>query len=112
MGELGRYHHDNHCFTSDGDFYSMRGWTDCTPGGPHGPRASAGGNVFMTWNNTLYSPGAVWGKQKGMDPTDPKKPTGCANFSGWQKAGQDRGSVLVDLPDVDGIMAIARAVLQ
>ena len=43
-----QYHDNNHCFTSDGDFYSMGGWTSCTRGG-HGPN----GHVFQTFNNTL-----------------------------------------------------------
>eukprot|EP01047_Picozoa_sp_COSAG01_P055589 COSAG01_NODE_6206_length_3796_cov_1.330268_5_plen_96_part_00 len=76
-----------------------------------GIRDSSGGNVFQTWNNTLYSPKAVWGKQKGMDPEDPKKPSGCTTFEDWQQAGQDRGSTLKDLPSSEEIVAMGKAVL-
>ena len=96
-----QYHDNNHCFTTDGDFYSMGGWTECQPGGGHGPE----GHVFQTWNNTFYSPKAVWGQQKNPHPYP------CKDFAAWQATGQDRGSVVKDLPGTAEIVAMGKALL-
>ena len=45
-GSEHRYHDGNHCFTNDGDFYSM-GIQGCSA-------AAIDPHVFQTWNNTLY----------------------------------------------------------
>ena len=63
-----QYHGENHCFTQDGDFYSM-GISSCTA-------AAIDPHVYQTWNNTLYSPNATF------------KNGPCASFSAWQAAGQ------------------------
>ena len=92
------YHDNNHCFTADGDFYSMGGWKTCDS-------SSINSHVFQTWNNTLYSPGAKFGVQKNPNPNP------CTGFTQWQAQGQDTGSALKDLPDTAAIVAMGKAVL-
>ena len=104
-----QYHDNNHCFTSDGDFYSMGGWTSCGAGGGHGPA----GHVFQTFNNTLYAPKGLWGQQKNPPAKDKNgKPAGCPTFAAWQAEGQDTGSTLKDLPGTAAIVAMGKAVLD
>jgi|EP01046_Picozoa_sp_COSAG06_P000389 hypothetical protein len=93
-----QYHDNNHCFTADGDFYSMGGWKTCDS-------SSINSHVFQTWNNTLYSPGAKFGVQKNPNPNP------CTGFTQWQAQGQDTGSALKDLPDTAAIVAMGKAVL-
>ena len=75
-----QYHGNNHCFTQDGDFYSM-GISSCTA-------AAIDPHVYQTWNNTLYSPNATFSNGP------------CTTFSAWQAAGQvsDRLNGFLETP--------------
>ena len=86
-----QYHDNNHCFTADGEFYSM-GIDKCDASDidPH---------VFQTFNNTLYSPGGTFANGP------------CASFQAWQQAGQDRMSAVKVLPPPSQIVAMGAAVL-
>lgn len=61
-------------------------------------------HVYETWNNTLYSAGAVFAPPPGDNNS-------CATFAQWQAAGQDRGSKVLPLPSVAEIVALGKAVL-
>ena len=87
-----QYHDGNHCFTNDGDFYSM-GVTACTA-------AAIDPHVFQTWNNTLYSPSSAFSNGP------------CKDFAGWQAAGQDRGSKVLPMLAVADIVAMGKAIVK
>ena len=87
-----QYHHDNHCFTADGEFYTMK-ISQCTEDAimPH---------VYTTFGNALYSPGRAFSNGP------------CTSFESWQKAGQDVGSSVAPLPAPADIVAIAEKLLM
>lgn len=87
-----QYHDNNHCITQDGFFYTMNFRGSCTAHDidPH---------VYQTFNNTLYSPNKVFAQGA------------CSSFEEWQKAGQDRGSVVLPLPDIPTILEMGKRVL-
>lgn len=97
-----QYHHDNHCFSYDGMFYSMSGFKQCSKSG-------ISPMVFETWNNRLYTvgKGPAFATQFSGDP--------CKSFAAWQAAGQDGGSsatmIATPADELAQIMALAKGVL-
>jgi hypothetical protein len=87
-----QYHDGNHCFTNDGNFYSM-GISACTA-------AAIDPHVFQTWNNTLYSPASAF--SNGL----------CKDFASWQAAGQDHASKVLPMLAVAEIVAMGKAVVK
>ena len=83
-----QYHHDNHCFVQDGDFYSM-GIDGCNA-------SSIDPHVYQTWNNTLYSPNSTFQIEQ------------CGTFKAWQATGQDAGSKLTEMLPPDQIAALGK----
>ena len=87
-----QYHDGNHCFTQDGDFYSM-GISACN-------ESAIAPHVYQTWNNTLYSVGANFSNGP------------CATLAAWQAAGQDKGSKVLEMPPVAQIVAMGKAIVK
>lgn len=94
------YHDNNHCFTSDGIFYSDGKMRSCTKGG-------ISGDVYQTFDNKLYSGGNVPPGNFSAFNAAP-----CTDFSEWQAAGQDTGSQMLPLPSAEEIVAIGKQVLM
>eukprot|EP01043_Picozoa_sp_COSAG02_P028536 COSAG02_NODE_1733_length_11168_cov_29.568705_7_plen_192_part_00 len=95
-----QYHDNNHCFTSDGIFYSDGNMRKCDYG-------DISGKVYQTFGNKLYSGGNV---PPGNFSTFNAPP--CSDFSEWQAAGQDTGSQILPLPSAEEIVAIGKQVLM
>ena len=95
-----QYHDNNHCFTSDGIFYSNGNMRNCDSG-------DITGKVYETFGNKLYSGGNVPPANFSTYNAPP-----CDEFSEWQAAGQDRGSQILPLPSAEEIVAIGRRVLM
>ena len=87
-----QYHDNNHCFTQDGAFYTMP-VTKCDA-------ADIDPHVFLTWNNTLYSPGSVFSNGP------------CSSLKAWQGAGQGAGSTVQEMLPVQEIVAMGKALLE
>jgi len=86
-----QFHDNNHCFTEDGKFYSMR-VKACD-------RKSIDPSVYQTFNNTLYS----------ANDTFSNGP--CTSFQQWQQQGQDAGSSVKPMPPIADIIKMGMAVV-
>ena len=85
-----QYYHGNTCLEHGGAYYSFN---KCSKG-------NVGSTTYQTANNTFLADlkaGEAFGA-----------PCGAKDLHEWQSWGQDSGSQIVQTPDVEGLLAIAK----
>jgi hypothetical protein len=88
-----QYYHGNKCFEHGGDYYSF---SRCSS-------SNVNTTTYQTANNSFYL------NSSAAETFGP--PCGAKSFAEWQSWGQDLGSQVVETPDIDGIVAIAKQTL-
>lgn len=86
-----QYYFENQCFEADGQFYSFS----------HCDTNNLKDVVYQTWNNTFFAPNSTWQISCGKQ----------LSFSDWQNLGQDKGSVVKELPSPHDIVSMGKSVL-
>ena len=86
-----QYYFDNQCYEADGQFYSFS----------HCSTSDLKDVVYQTWNNMFFSLNATWQINCGKQ----------LSLSDWQNLGQDKRSVVKELPSPQDIVAEGRHVL-